>query len=273
MLSSFIMNLREGVEMALIVAIILAYLARTGLQQYFRHVWAGVGLALAVCIAAGAILFRVLGAHEGSLQMMIEGFTMLVAVGVLTTMIFWMRRASANISRTLRERVDAAVAGNSMWAMPVLAFVSVLREGVESVLFTIAAGESSSPGSAAIGAVLGLAVAALFGVAIYRGARFLNLKAFFHWTAVFLIIVCAGLLSGAIREFHELGWIPRIVSYVWDTSGWLSEDSLGGGILRSLLGYDSSPSLAQVLAYWSYLVVVLGLFLRPVRLAKKPALA
>lgn len=272
MLAPFLVLLREGVEASLIVSIILAYLKRTGNEREFGKIWMGTGVAVLLSGLFAGLMISVVGrTTEGPEQMALEGFAMTIAVAVITFMVFWMRRVSRNIKQELQSKVDTALHSKRSFALALLAFVAVIREGAEVVLFLFAAAEASSPLQATLGSFLGLCLAVLIGYLVYKGSARINLKQFFHWTGVFLIIVAAGLVMGGIREFHELGWLPRIVQSVWDTSGYLSEDSVVGGLARALLGYDSSPSLLEVLGYCSYLVIAMAAFLKPSmpRLVKK----
>ena len=263
-LGSFVVTLREGVEAALIISILLAYLARTGNKQHLPKILLGAGLALLTSAVAGVVLFMVMGDTEGGpAEQIIAAFAMLLAAGTLTYMVFWMRKIARNMKKELQERVDQALHSNSLLALTTLAFVSIIRDGVETVLFLIAVARAERPMQVVSGSLLGLAVAAVIGYLLYKGSSVINIRAFFDWTGLFLIIVAAGLLAGAVREFHDLGWLPRIVSSMWDTSGILSEESTVGGLVKSMFGYDSSPSLLEVIAHLGYLGIALITYFNP----------
>jgi high-affinity iron transporter len=272
-LSGLLTGLREGVEAALIVSIILAYLAKTGNQRHFSTIWLGAGAAIAVSVVIGLILFVTIGGFEAPAEQIFEGFAMILAASVVTWMLFWMRRTAANIKGELHASVDRALVEGGVIGLAVLAFTAVIREGIETALFLM--GQATAAGSEALstllGALVGLAIAVVIGFAIYRGARVLNLRTFFQWTGIALIFIAAGLLSHGIHEFVEAGWITIGTGTAFDISAVLphepDEGSLGvvGSILRALFGYTSSPEWITLIAWLTYVVVVLFLYLRPVR--------
>ena len=278
-LSGLLTGLREGVEAALIVSIILAYLAKTGNQRHFSTIWLGAGAAIAVSVVIGLILFVTIGGFEEPAEQIFEGFAMILAASVVTWMLFWMRRTAANIKGELHASVDRALVEGGVIGLAVLAFTAVIREGIETALFLM--GQATAAGSEAIstllGALVGLAIAVFIGFAIYRGARVLNLRTFFQWTGIALIFIAAGLLSHGIHEFVEAGWITIGTGTAFDISAVLphepDEGSLGvvGSILRALFGYTSSPEWITLIAWLTYVVVVLFLYTRPVRPADAKA--
>lgn len=264
-------GLREGVEAALIVSIILAYLARTGNQRHVGRIWLGAGLAVGLSIAIGAVLFATIGGFEEPAEQIFEGIAMLVAAGVVTWMLFWMRRTAGNIRGELEASVDRALVDGGSFGLAILAFAAVIREGVETALFLL--GQATAAGSAAtstlIGAIIGLAIAVAIGYALYRGARVINLRTFFTWTGVALIFIAAGLVSHAIHEFVEVGWIAVGTATAFDISAILPhEENLLGEMLRAIFGYTSRPEWIAFLVWLGYIVAVLGLYLRPPRQAR-----
>jgi high-affinity iron transporter len=270
--SGLLTGLREGVEAALIVSIILAYLAKTGNQRHFGKIWLGAGAAVAVSIAIGLALFVTIGGFEEPAEQIFEGFAMVVAAGVVTWMLFWMRRTSANIKGELHAGVDRALVSGGVLGLALLAFTAVIREGIETALFLM--GQATAAGSQAtstlVGAIIGLAIAVAIGWGLYRGARVINLRTFFQWTGIALIFIAAGLLSHGIHEFIEAGWITVGTGTAFDISGILPHEpeagALGvvGSILRALVGYTSTPEWITFLAWLGYIVVVLFLYTRPV---------
>lgn len=271
--SGLLTGLREGVEAALIVSIILAYLAKTGNQRHFRPIWLGAGAAIVVSIAVGVVLFVTIGGFEEPAEQIFEGFAMLLAAAVVTWMLFWMRRTSANIKGELHASVDRALVDGGILGLAVLAFTAVIREGVETAVFLM--GQATAAGTQAtstlVGAVIGLAIAVAIGWGLYRGARVINLRTFFTWTGIGLIFIAAGLLSHAIHEFIEAGWITVGTGTAFDISGILPHDpeagapGVVGSILRALVGYSSAPEWITFLAWLGYIVTVLYLYTRPVR--------
>jgi high-affinity iron transporter len=268
-------GLREGVEAALIVSIILAYLARTGNQRHFGKIWLGAGAAVALSVVVGLALFTTIGGFEEPAEQIFEGFAMLIAAAVVTWMLFWMRRTSANIKGQLHAGVDRALTDGGIFGLAILAFTAVIREGIETALFLM--GQATAAGSEAIstlvGAILGLLIAVAIGFGLYRGARVINLRTFFQWTGIALVFIAAGLLSHGIHEFIEAGWITFGTSTAFDISGILPHEAepangaMGviGSILRALVGYTSTPEWITFAAWLVYIVVVLYLYTRPMR--------
>jgi len=256
MAGSLLIMLREGLEAALIVGIILGYLAKTGNRSKSGIVWWGVGAAIAASLVAGAIIFLTAGSLEGRAEEIFEGAAMFIAVGVLTYMIFWMRRQAINIRAHLHAQLNTALASGSLFALGLLAFVAVGREGVESALFMFATSQAATPGATLIGGLAGLAGAIMLGYLLYRGIYRLDLRTFFNVTSMLLLLFAAGLLAHGIHEFHEAGLIPPVVEQVWNTNGILNENSLPGSFAKALLGYNGNPSLVEVLMYAGYLLLI-----------------
>jgi high-affinity iron transporter len=262
-LGAALLTTREGLEASLIVGIVLAYLSKTGNRDSFRVIWAGTAAAVAASIACGAALFFTVGELEGRAEQIFEGVAMFSAVAVLTWMIFWMRKQAVNIKKHLEAKLAGALAAGSAVGLASVVFFAVLREGWETALFLFAISESSSPLSTSLGAVIGLVVSITLGIALYMGSRRLNLRQFFTVTGVLLIVFAAGLLAHGVHEFQEAGLLPMTVEHVWDTNAVLSEDSRTGEFLTALFGYNGNPSLLEIAAWASYLVLALGFFLRP----------
>ena len=274
--SGLLTGLREGVEAALILAIICAYLAKTGNRRYFPTVFAGAGLAVALSAILGIILFATVGSFEEPYEQLFEGLTMILAAAVVTWMLFWMRRQAASVKGELQGAVDRALDSGSVTAFAILAFIAVIREGIETSLFltsqAAAASSDGGAGSVILGAVIGLAIAALLGVGFYHGSRRLNLATFFRWTGVALIFIAAGLLSHAVHEFIEIGVITVGTQTLFDISSVLPhEGDVIGEMLRALFGYTSTPEVATFVVWITYVVVVLALYLRPVKRGPAPA--
>ena len=280
--SGLLTGLREGVEAALIVSIVLAYLARTGNSRYASRIWLGAGLAVLVSAAIGVTLFVTVGAFNEPYEQIFEGSTMLLAAGVVTWMLFWMRRQAAGVKGALQAAVDRALDSGGVWGLALLAFTAVIREGVETSLFLVGqatsattSSGSSSAASVVVGALVGLAVAAMIGYGLYRGSRRVNLGVFFRWTGIGLIFIAAGLLSHGIHEFIEIGALGNgpLTSTAFDLSGFLSHDEGIGSILRAIFGYSASPEILTLIAHVAYVVAILALYLRPTAPRVPPAQA
>lgn len=269
MSSGFLTGLREGVEAALIIAIICAYLARTGNRQAFGPVFAGTSLAIGLSVGLGIALYVTVGAFEEPYEQLFEAVTLLLAAAVVTWMLFWMRRQARSVKSELHGAVDRALDQGSVVALAVLAFVAVIREGLETSLFLVGQANSADSGAiwVLIGALVGLAVAAVLGVGFYQGSRRIDLATFFRWTGVALVFIAAGLLSTAVHELVEIGVIPFGSNTLFDLSAVLphSADSgtIVGPFLRALFGYSSTPEVTTFVVWLTYIVVVLSLFLRP----------
>jgi high-affinity iron transporter len=256
MLGSLVIMVREGLEAALIVSIVLAYLRQVGASRRRGEVWLGV-LAAALMSVLAALALRAVGAEfEGTGEQLFEGVTMVVAAGVLTWMIFWMARQARLLKGELQRSVDQALAGTARLGLFLLAFVAVLREGIETALLLNAAAYGSTPLQTLVGAVLGLAIAVTLAVLLYAGSLRLDLRLFFSATGVLLLLFAAGLLARGVAEFQEAGLLPTVIEHLWNTRGLLDESSVLGSVLRSLFGYAESPSLLEALAYFGYLVIV-----------------
>jgi len=269
--ASFVIALREGIEAALIVSIVLAYLKQVGASDRSRLVWWGAGLAVVLSAALGTVIFFAGAEFEGTAEEVFEGLVTLAAVGVLTWMIFWMRRQGSRIKSELQEKVDTALVSGGL-ALAGLAFFAVLREGIETALFLFAAakgtaveGTPAAPAAQVFGAVLGLALAVVLGVLLYRGGIRMNLRSFFRVTGLILIVVSAGLFAYSLHELQEAGWLPFLESQAYDLSAILPDDEGLGALLRGLVGYNADPTWLEVVGWASYLVVVGGLFLRTPR--------
>ena len=279
--SGLLTGLREGVEAALIVAIILAYLDRTGNRRHFSKVWLGVGAAVGMSIGVGVALWVTIGGLPEPTEQIFEAMAMILAAGVVTWMLFWMRRTAANIRGELQAAVDRSLTSASVWGLSVLAFTAVVREGIETALFLlgqVAAASASESGAVAVllGALIGLGLAVGIGYGFYRGAQVINLPTFFRWTGVALIFIAAGLLSHAVHELVEAGFIAFGTEIAFDLSAILPHSGEGfaaliGSLLRAMFGYTSQPEWITFVTWLGYIVVVLPLYLRPVRPAESAA--
>jgi high-affinity iron transporter len=267
--AAFVIALREGIEAALIVSIILAYLRQLQRTDRARLVWAGAFGAVVLSVIAGAAIFFAGTEFEGTSEQVFEGLVTLTAVGVLTWMIFWMRRQGGRIKGELQQKVDSALVAGG-WALAALAFFAVLREGIETALFLFAAAKGTAVDAGGvseqlIGALLGLVLAVVLGVLLYRGGIRLNLRSFFRITGAILIVVAAGLFAYAVHELQEAGWLAFLDTVAFDLSGVLPDDSGVGAVVRGLVGYNADPTVLEVLAWTAYLVVAGVFYFRPYR--------
>ncbi|MBI5029553.1 MAG: FTR1 family protein [Chloroflexi bacterium] len=256
MFSASLIALREGLEAAIIIGIVLGYLNKIGRRDQTRYAWGGVILAIVFSVVA-ALVMRSIGAEmEEPFEQIFEGTTMLLAVAILTWMIFWMRVQGRYLKKDLERQVDATVHRGEGWGLFALAFLSVFREGIETALFLAANAFAVDATGTWIGALIGLAIAVAVGVLLYQYAVHLDVKLFFDVTSILLVVFAAGLVAHGIGEFQEIGWLPILTAPAWDTSMWLNNSSVVGSILRALLGYNDKPSLLEVISYIGYWLVI-----------------
>jgi high-affinity iron transporter len=263
MITSLVLSLREGVEAALIIGIVLGALRRTGRSDLNRSLWAGVVSASMVSLLAALLLRLVDRELVGTTEQIFEGVTFLLAAAVLTWMIFWMRRQSGNIKSNLEGKVSRASLGHGGGALYFLAFIAVLREGIELALYLTASSLTTSAIQTILGASIGLVGAGLLGYMIYSSTLRLNLQRFFQVTSVILILFAAGLIAHSVAEFNEAGIIPAVISPIWNLNPLLNDQSIVGLVLSTLFGYHGSPSLTEVMSYGVYILAAMFIFIKP----------
>jgi high-affinity iron transporter len=267
MFAAYLIMLREGIEAALIVGIVASYLKQSGRARWLPMVWVGVGAAVAVCLAVGFALVSANKEFPQREQELFEGLVALLATAILTSMVFWMKKAARSIKAQLHDSIDNALRPGDRQGLALIGmvFFAVGREGLESLFFLLAIIQQSEGWAVPIGAALGLASAVGVGFAIYYFGVKLNLRHFFRWTGVFIIFVAAGLLAGALRGFHEAGLWNGLQGTAFDLSAFMPQDSLIGTLLSSVFGYQDAPTVGEVLVYFGYLVPALILFFSPPR--------
>ncbi len=269
--SGALTGLREGVEAALIVSIICAYLARIGQRRQFSRVFLGAALAAVLSAVLGVGLYVTVGSFQEPYEQLFEAGTLLVAAAVVTWMLFWMRRQAANVKGQLQAAVDRALREDSVTAMAVLAFVAVLREGIETALFLVGQAASADQGArwVMVGAIVGLVVAVLLGVGFYQGSRRINLGTFFRWTGIGLVFIAGGLVAKAVFELIEISVVTFGTQTLFDLNGILPGGEGNGNVVGQFLyvvfGYTSTPAITMFAAWLAYIAIVLTLYLRPVR--------
>lgn len=257
--ASFLLVLRETIEAALIVSILLAYLDKTNNVRFKKDVWIGT-IAAVIMSVLGAVLFtQFLGGFEGTTEKLFEGIVMVTAAGVLSWMIIWMMRNGRYLKQELQEKVDLAMTEEKKYALLSLAFISVFREGIETILFIGGVSSSEDPTGVLVSALFGALAAMGLAIGLFRGVVNLDLKKFFNVTSIILILFAAGLFAHGIHEFQELGWFgpeesflntPLFVIPLSDKEGVL------GPLLRALFGYQDKPTPLEILAYVFYWVAI-----------------
>ncbi|ODA67026.1 Ferrous iron permease EfeU [Methyloligella halotolerans] len=264
MLAPFLIMLREGLEAALITGIIATYLRQTGRSAWMPLVWIGIFLAVAMSLFVGAALQWVSAEFPQKMQELFEACVGLVAVVVLTSMVFWMRKAARSIKAELHHSIDNALHSSAAgWALIGMVFFAVAREGLESIFFLLAIFQQSTGPAMPLAALAGVLISVAAGFAIYFGGLRLNLKRFFRWTGIFILFVAAGILAGAVGSLHEAGLWNGLQTPAWDLSAVLPVSSVLGAVLSGLLGYQESPSIGEVIVYLAFLAVSLYFFLQP----------
>lgn len=273
MVGNYLIGLREGLEAALVVSILIAYLVKIGRRDRLAVVWAGVAIAVGVSVAFGALLSyastSLLSTFES--RETFGGVLSLIAVAFVTWMVFWMRRTARHMRAELSGRLDAALALGTV-AVVLTAFFAVAREGLETALFfwsaVQAAGSTAAPVS---GFTLGLATAVVLAWLLYRRSVTLNLATFFTWTGAGLIVVAAGVLGYAVHDLQEGGLIPGLNTMAFDVSAQIPPGSWYGTLLKGVFNFSPATTAAQAIAYLAYLLPVMVLFLRRPRVAKATA--
>jgi high-affinity iron transporter len=252
-----VIALREGIEASLIVGIVAAFLGQQGRRDALRWVWIGVGLAVALCLAVGLAL-RLIGENlPQARQEGLETIIALVAVAIVTYMIVWMRRHARGIKRALESDVAGALANGSVLALVAMAFFAVLREGFETAVFLLAVFENASdPGAASLGAILGLALAAVLGWLLYKGGLRINLSRFFRVTGAVLALVAAGLVASALHSAHEATWFNVLQAKALDLNWLVAPGSVRAALLTGMLGLRPEPTVGEALGWLLYLVPV-----------------
>lgn len=252
--------LREGLEAALIIGIVLGAVRKMDRPELVPAVWWGAASATIVSLLAGLALTSYGLSLREPAEQIFEGLTMLLAAGVLTWMIFWMSRQARDIRAELETGVRRAALSGGRGALFGLAFLAIVREGIELALFLTAAVLTAGEQNAMIGGLLGLAAAAILGWLLFASTIRLDLGRFFQVTGLLLLLFAAGLVGHGVHEFIEVGWVPALIEHVWDLNPILDENSNLGMMLKALLGYNGNPALTEVLAYVAYVgAIVLAL--------------
>jgi high-affinity iron transporter len=271
MLPTFVIGLREGVEASLIVGIVAAFLRQRGAGREMRWVWSGVALAIALCAAAAVALEIVDENLPQREQERLETVIALVAVAMVTSMIVWMARHARGIKHELEGAASSALAEGSMWALVGMAFLAVLREGLETAVFLLSAFQASTDRAAAVsGALLGIAAAVVIGWLIYRGGMRINLVRFFTVTGLVLVLVAAGLVSFAAHTAHEAGWLDVAQGQLVDLSGVIVPGSAISALVTGVLGVQPKPTIAEGVGWLVYFAPVAAFVIVTSRRKRSP---
>ncbi|MEV6119483.1 iron uptake transporter permease EfeU [Streptomyces sp. NPDC052077] len=268
MFSNYLIGLREGLEATLVVCIIIAYLVKTGRRDALRPIWTGIAIAVALALAFGCVLE--FGSQELTFtaQEALGGSLSIIAVVLVTWMVFWMRRTARHLRSELHGKLDSALRMGT-GALVATAFLAVGREGLETSLFVWASVHAAGDGTPRplIGVALGLATAVLLGVLFYKGALRINLAKFFTWTGGMLVVVAAGVLAYGVHDLQEADLLPGLTNLAFDISNVIDPSSWYGTLLKGVFNFQPDPTVLQVTVWLLYLVPVLALFLSPVGFA------
>ncbi len=271
LVSNALIGLREGLEAALVVVILAAFLVKTDRRWALRYVWTGVAVAIVLSVALGAVL--TFGTQQLSFeqQELIGGGASILAVGFVTAMVFWMRTAARTISGELKGRLDKALDIGPL-AVALVGFLGVGREGLETAIFFYATTQAAGQGNAQplVGWVVGLGAAVLLGLAIYRGAVKINLAKFFRYTGILLVVVAGGILAYGLHDLQEAGVLPGLTNLAFDVSRTIPADSWYGALLKGIFNFSPQTTWLQAVAWVLYVGTVLTLFLRPVKSGQAP---
>lgn len=260
MLPSYLLTLREGLEAALIIGIVLGALRKMKKESLAPSVWMGALSAIGLSIISGIALTSFGMSLESAVEEAFEGITMLLAAAILTWMIFWMQRQSRTLKGEIESDVQKVASGTGKRALFLLAFFAVLREGIELALFLTAATFASDARQTLLGAALGFTSAILLGWALFASTIRLDLARFFKVTSALLILFAAGLAAHGVHAFNEINIIPPVIEHLWDINHFIDENGTFGAMLKALFGYNGNPSLTEVIAYLAYFVaIILGL--------------
>ncbi|MEV3853374.1 iron uptake transporter permease EfeU [Streptomyces sp. NPDC050095] len=270
MFANYLIGLREGLEASLIVCILIAYLVKTDRRDALKPVWLGIAVAVVVALGFGA------GLEFGSQEMTFKaqealgGSLSIVAVGLVTWMVFWMRRTARHLKTELHGKLDAALQMGTA-ALVATAFLAVGREGLETSLFVWTAVHATSNGTTepVVGALLGLATAVVLGWLFYRGALRINLAKFFTWTGGMLVVVAAGVLAYGVHDLQEADFVGGLNDLAFDISGTIAPDGWLGTLLKGVFNFQPDPTVLQVVVWLVYLVPTLALFFAPAGLLSR----
>ncbi|NUO43121.1 MAG: FTR1 family protein [Streptomyces sp.] len=268
MFSNYLIGLREGLEASLVVCILIAYLVKTGRKDALKPIWIGIGVAVALALGFGCALE--FGSQELTFeaQEALGGSLSIIAVGLVTWMVFWMRRTARHLKSELHGKLDAALQMGT-GALVATAFLAVGREGLETSLFVWTSVRAAGDGTPrpVIGAGLGIATAVVLGWLFYRGALKINLAKFFTWTGGMLVVVAAGVLAYGFHDLQEARFLPGERSLAFDISDTIPPDSWYGTLLKGVFNFQPNPTVLQVTVWLLYLIPTLALFLAPVGFA------
>ena len=269
MLANYLIGLREGLEASLVVSILVAYVVKTGRRDRLRHIWLGVTVAVLLSFGFGALLTFSSRQMSFRAQEAFGGLMSILAVGLVTGMIFWMKRTARHLKRDLEGKVEEALSLGGL-ALVTISFVSVAREGIETSLFVWSTTQATAGTRPFLGVTLGLLSAVALGYLLYRSAVKVNLASFFTYTGIGLVVVAAGVLAYGFHDLQEAGILPGLFDTVFDISGTIPLSSWYGTLLKGAFNFNPAPTYIEFTAWICYLAVVMTMLLWPARSGSAP---
>lgn len=261
-MEAFLITFRESLEAGVLVGILFSLLAAVGDKKHFSVVWLGVFLGVLLSVLFAFVFTHFLGGFEGKIEKIYEGILMIAASGLITHMVFWMKKNAKTLKKHVQKKVEKVVQGGAVFSLFLIAFFSVVREGVETVIFFQAIDTQSEQGISILGAVLGVLCAVILSFFLYFSSKKIPLKTFFTASGYLLLIIAAGLFAHGIVEFQGAGWLPTFIKPLFNLSSFLSEKEGIGSFLKAMFGYDANPSLIEIIGYILFLVITLLVFRR-----------
>lgn len=258
----FLIMLREGLEITLIISLIASYLKKTKREKLFIAMWEGVFFAIFLCILLGILINETIGEFPQKQQEFLEFIIAIIAVIIMTYMVFWMRNISIKIKKKLEYDINKVCNKNTKWSLILIVFLAVLREGLESVFFLLTILNQNKIINALLGAFLGIGLSIIIGLLFYYFGKYIKLFKFFKWSSIFILFIAAGIASSAIRSLHEAGLWNFLQEIVFDLSknSFFSSNTFYGTLLEGILGYRESPTISEIIVYFLYLIITLVLF-------------
>lgn len=268
MISSLLVGLREGLEAALIVAILIAYLVKRDLRAYIPRVWLGTGLAVVISISTAALLYSTSNSLDEAQEEIFAGTTSILAAGLITWLTFWMAAHARDLKNNLHEKMDAALTGSS-FALAGVAFFAVIREGLETAIFMFPSSQASGSTSQSVfGLVLGLAISVIAGYGTFKGVIKLNIGKVFQVVGAMLIVVAAGVLTYGIHELQEAGVIGFGTTTAFDITSAINPEGLIGSLLKGFISFRGTASTLEAFVWVTFVAIVGSLYLSKLRAQK-----
>lgn len=256
-MTALLITLRETLEASLIVGIMLAFLHRTQNRDRNPIIWAGVAAGIGTSVIVAFLIMKFAGSFTGRAEEIYEGITMLIAGGLITWMVVWLAMQRKSMRQAIEQKMAVHLETGALISLFFLVYTSILREGIETVIFLQAAMMQSENAVSHVGAIAGMILAVSAAWLLMRGMlKWFSLSRFFTFTGILLMFFAAGLIAHGIHELQEAGLIPILVEHVWDSNSIINENGTIGSLLKGVFGYNENPSLIEVLSYGSYLLCV-----------------